>query len=410
MKTFSNADATYRDEFFGRPTKHIAQEFAKGDRYTPHIQLRHGEGAMRVAPYLPFVRIIKDFYTYVSLLAHKFVGKDEAGYIVPANGILPVGDGTEFYEGRPLVYADRDTGGGFGEWPDFGAPVNMNPFTGAPLEAGELSAEGVIVDTLDADPTAGGVAGRTFAAIKAGTMPIGCLTDDALNGADRFNNQEFDPAESLTVLLRGVLLFSEQTAMRRNYGQATREAILLRNQLVSRATVINLNEVGTGTGATELEGLPFWANQGSVSNAVATAFDIIRPGDFVAVNDSGDPIRFDARVDDWNSASTPAAPTDLEMNGRYPIAALQSVIGRCHAREKVEVSTPLALVKTFQDKVLGGSGTGGIETIYTRGAAMTSGQVTSIIATNKPESGANNAYAQGDAEENAKYLLLIRLQ
>jgi len=408
--SFSSGNGkTYRRNFMDRPTKHRSQETLPGDRYSPTIQPRYREGAFRVAPYLPFQFIKKDFFTYVVIRAHTIIGVDMQGYVVPCNGILPVGDGTQFYEGRPLVYADRDHSQlAFGDWPDTDAPKNLNVYDGEPLEAADVNTEGVVEGVAGTGGDDAGKAGLAFAAVSAMVNPMGVLTDEALEGASRFIFNEMDPQESLTMQTMYTLIFAERNEMRYNYGQATRNAIITRNALVGQGTDANLDNVGANAAGAVLDTtLPFWATQGEADEGVATLNDIITPGDLVACDDSGNPVRFDARVDDWNVAHDDAS--GQFPNNRYPVAAMVAVVGRCHAREHLVNSTPLSKVKTYQSEVLGGSGTDGIETYLTRGDEMTAGQVTALIAARKPESGAADAYVSRDALAGRKYAVSIHL-
>ena len=407
---FTGGTNVFKREFFDRPTKHGTHEIVMGDRYSPWLQIRYGEGALRVAPYLPFDRIIKDYQTYTVMRAFTIASVDQSGYVVPANGILAVGDGTNFYDARPLVYsATNYDESAFGDWPDTSAPINVNSFDGALLQAADVNAEGVVTAAVSTDPTGPGIAGMTFVGVKAGSMPIGLVTDELVEGASRFNINEWDPQESVTIQTMYTLAVPETSAMRRNYGQATREALLARNLLVGEVSAEALPNVGTGTTTTELAGLPFWANQGDEDAAGVTGNDMIRSGDLVSCDASGNMIRFDQRVDDWNTQGTPGTPTDLEMNGRYPLAAMAALVGRCHNRQKVVTSRPLSLVKTYQDQILGGSGTGGVEAWALRGSTMSATQRTSIIATGKPETGATDNYSALDAEADARFALLVHL-
>lgn len=407
---FTGGTNSFKREFFDRPTKHGTHEIVKGDRYSPWIQIRFGEGALRVAPYLPFDRIIKDYYTYTVMRAFTISSVDQSGYLVPANGILAVGDGTDFYDARPHVYAAHDyDSSAFGDWPDTDAPINVNPFDGGLLEVADVNAEGVCEAAVSTDPTGPGIAGMTFAGVKSGSMPIGLCTDELVEGASRFNVNEWDPQESVTIQTMYTLAVPEASVNRYNYGQATRQAILDRNNLVGDGTVAALANVGTGTGATELAGLPEWATQGDVTKAGVTGNDMIRGGDVVSCDSKGNMVRFDTRVDDWNIQGSPGTPTDLEINGRYPVAAVAAIVGRCHGRQAVVASTPLSKVKTYQSQLLGGSGTGGIEAWMLRGDVMTTAERTSIIATGKPETGATDNYSALDAVVSSRYALLVHL-
>lgn len=403
--TYTGSSGGFRREFFDRPTKHGTHEVLPGDRYSPWIQIRSGEGALRVAPYLPFDRIVKDFFTYSVMRAFTIASVDQQGYIVPANAILGLGDGTNFYDARPLVYADKDhDSSAFGDWPDTDAPINVNAFDGATIESSDVNVEGVVNAAASTDSTAGGVAGLTFVGVKSASMPIGLVTDELLEGASRFTYNEMDPQESVTIQTMYTLLVPEKTEMRRNYGQATRQALLDRNLLVGEVSALNLPNVGSGTTTSELADLPIWANQGDEDAAGITGNDMIRGGDLVSCDSLGNMVRFDIRVDDFND------DTDaLGTNSRYPVAAMAAVVGRCHGRQTIVTSSPLNLVKTYQSAVLGGSGTGGIEAWALRGTTMTAAQVTSIIAIGKPETGATNDYSELDALLDARYGLLVHL-
>jgi hypothetical protein len=409
---WTGANGGYRRDFHDRPTRHTTHEYAPGDRYSPWLQIRFGEGALRVAPYLPFDRITKDYYAYSVMRAYTIAGVDEQGYIVPANGILPVvggqGSPAAFYEARPLVYAERDYSNvDFGDWPDASPAINLNAVTGTMLEAADVNAEGVVVAAAQVtDPTGAGVAGRDFVGVKAGTMPIGAVTDELLEGASRFVYKQHDPQESVTIQTMYTLAVSETNAMRYNYGQATRNAIMHRNALVGNGTVANLANVGSNTPTETLDDLPFWANQGDIDESNDTDHDMIRAGDLVATDDRGNMVRFDVRVDNWDVESATAG--DIELNHRYPVAAMAAVVGRCHNRQRIAGSRPLSLVKTWHD-LLSGSGTDGIEGWMRRGQEMTAAEVAGIVATNVPNATVDDAYGTLDAEAEEKFGLLIHL-
>jgi hypothetical protein len=406
---FSAAGGNYRREFHDRPTRHAIHEVLPGDRYSPWIQPRYGEGELRVAPYLPFGRITKDFYTYSVIRAYTVGSVDEQGYVVPANAILPVDDGTSFYEARPLVYREVDYAqSAFGDWPDTDAPLNLNPFTGTTLLEADVNAQNVVDAAANSDdPTGAGIAGRDFVGVKAASLPIGCVTDELLEGASRFHFQEFDPQESVTIQTMYTLGVPETNRMRYNYGQATRNAVIRRNDLVGAGTVVNRASL-------DLADMPYWVHQGETvtQTIAATEHDMIRAGDVVASDDEGNFVRFDVRVGDWNVAADTGA--EQELNNRYPLAAVPAIVGRCHVRQRVVKSHPLSLVKTYQERLLGGSGTEGVEAWALRGNVMTADQADSIQETNLPEDTAvsatvDPAYGRLDAAADERFLMFIHL-
>ena len=429
-----STSAVNKSPIWESKTDHDIQEHLNGDRYTPVIQLSRSAGG-RVAPYLPFLSdgYIKEYSTFAVMRRYKLVTFDEQGFFVPANAILRVADtyadttgekGTvdTYYDARPLVYAARDYGSGiYGDVSVDNPPKNLNPWDGEFLAAGDVNAQGCVTSgAASTDAQAGGIAARRFVGVTAQRFPIGVVTDKILSGAGRFQYREFDPMESLTVLTGGrVLLVTEQAVNRYNYGQATRKAIVNRNLLVGSASALALTSI-------QLDEIPYWANQGDATmptadtpgTANATPNDMIMSGDLVACDDAGNFVRFDVRVDDWvDAADNAGADTDIkdtDLNAHYPVAAVHAIVGRCHAREKVVASTALNLVKTYQDSsAVGGSGTGGIEKILTRGAAMSAAELASIQKVLTPAPTAQGATADAalgwDTETSAKFALLIHL-
>lgn len=373
---------------------------------------------------------MKEYNTFAVIRRYKLVTFDEQGFFVPANAILRVGDSyadttgekgasvDTYYDARPLVYAARDYGSGiYGDVSVDNPPKNLNPWDGEFLAAGDVNVQGCVTSgAASTDAQAGGIAARRFVGVTAQRFPIGVVTDKILSGAGRFQYREFDPMESLTVLTGGrVLLVTEQAVNRYNYGQATRKAIVNRNLLVGSASALALTSI-------QLDEIPYWANQGDATmptadtpgTANATPNDMIMSGDLVACDDAGNFVRFDVRIDDWVDATAANDVSDLNLNAHYPVAAVHAIVGRCHAREKVVASTALNLVKTYQDSsAVGGSGTGGIEKILTRGAAMSAAELASIQKVLTPAVTAQGATADAalgwDTETSAKFALLIHL-
>lgn len=364
---------------FESKTDHDSREAYSGERYSPIIHVGDGDRFV-VAPYLPFTNdLVKEVEAFTVIRRHTLVSMDEQGFVVPANGIPRMGDTAE-YEGRPLVYADRDhgaPGAAYGDWEMSNVPVNMNPFTAAALLQANVNAQGVVTGAAG-DPTDGGIAGRTYVGVSAGRFPVGMVTDKVVSRAGRYQFREFDPQRTLTVLVHRVVLLAERSVHRRNYGQAAADAIAARNALVGSGTALALDNV---------DNAPDWAtNDGN---------DLILPGDLVACDDRGELVKLDARIQDF-------AAVDDAFDA-YPPQIIHSVVGRCSAREKVVGDQALALVRTYKNTPdVGGSGTNGVEKILTRGNAMTSGEVTAITA-------ALGATKIWDAEEGEKYGLLVHL-
>lgn len=387
-------------------TDHDSREAYAGERWSPIIQMGDGDRFV-VAPYLPFTSdLVKEFEAYTVIRRHKLISTDEQGFVVPANGILKVFDADAYYEARPLVYADRDVGtagSAYGDWDVTNPPVNMNPFDGLALEAGDLNAQSVVTDgSASTDPTAGGIAGRRYVGVTASRFPLGFVTDKVLSRAGVYQYREYDPQRTLTVLTHRVVLFAERAAHRRNYGQATLDAITTRNSLVGAASALALASIGTA--ATDI---PRWA-RGEAGGASEN--DIILPGDLVAADDAGDFVRLDVRVNNYNSAAAAGNPTTLEMNGQYPLAAMHAVVGRCQARELNVGDAGLALVKTYKNSTdVGGIGTSGVEKILTRGNAMTAGELAGIQATTVEGLPGGTADLEFDAVADGEYGLLIHL-
>lgn len=400
------------------------REAYSGERLSPVIQQPN---ALRVAPYLPFLTdsFVKEYNTFAVMKRYRLVSLDEQGQVVLANGILRVKDQSAsgeagavatYYDARPLIYSAYDYGSGsYGALNVANPPKNIDAFGGDLFASGDLDTEGTNSQaSASTDPTGGGIAGRNFVGVSAARFPIGVICDKVLSGAGRLQFRDFDPQEAMTVLTGRTLLVTEQAVNRYNYGQATRNAVIYRNSKVGTGTTANNTSIVIGD-------MPIWVNQGDTDADVASANDMILPGDLVACDDAGNFIRWDVRVDDWADAAgnveTDGDPavniTDLDLNAHYPVAALAAVVGRCQNREKVVASTALNLVRTYQNSTaVGGSGTGGIEMILTRGATMTSGELASIQKTMTPYqlpvgATADNALAWDAAL--AKFALLIHI-
>lgn len=392
-------------------TDHDIQEYYLGQRYSQIIQ-RNQEG--RIAPYLPFLEFVKEYEQFAVVRAYTIMSRDEQNQFIPANAILAVDDGTDYYEGRPLVYAAADYGSVLSTLNPTSSQQNIHAFDGDLVVSGDLNAEGLVHKATPGGATDGGISSTNWVKTRAARFPVGVVTDKVLTGAGRIQYQEQDPQRTLTMLTSYTLLVAEKAENRYNYGQATRNAILHRNDLVGAGTdaasAYSSANVGTGTGATELAGIPYWANQGVEDGTAATANDLILPGDLVASDDWGRFVRFDGRVDNWNidAAGGPGSPTDLEMWGRYPVPAVNAIVGRCHGRETVVTSDGLSNVRVYKNTTkVGGSGTGA-EKVLTRGDAMTAGEVTSLQATMDP-GGLTITNTEWDAVADAKYGLLIHI-
>lgn len=376
-------------------TDHDTREAYTGDRYQPIIQ--RGDRFM-AAPYLPFIRseLVKEFEAYAVMRRHTLVSVDEQGFVIPANGILkiytPLDTATDYYEGRPLVYSAADlgtAGAAMGDWDLDNPPINMDAFTGLAMTT--INTEGV-VEGVAGGATDGGIAGTTFVKVAGARFPLGVVTDKVLSRAGVYQYREFEPQRTLTILTHRVLLIAERSVHRRNYGQATNAAIVTRNDLVGAGTDVAEDDV-------DVTEIPAWAAQ--------TGNDLILPGDLVACDDSGNFVRLDVRVTNFNDTDG-TDTSNTTVNGNYPIAAMNAVVGRCHAREKVVTDSFAALHRTYKNSTaVGGSGTDGVEKILTRGDVMTSGQVTAIQTA--AAVGALDANGEWDAEADEKFALLIKL-
>lgn len=369
------------------------QEYYEGERYQPSIQ----EGLQFVAaPYLPFDSsdFVKEFELYTVIKRLRLVSLDEQNFVVPANAIIKIDDGTNHYEGRPLVYSDADYGvGAYGDLAVDNPPVNLNPFTATAMVLADVNAEGVVSGASSTDPTAGGIAGRTFVGVSGQRFPIGALVDKVVSRSTDYTHSEFKVQQTLSILTHRTILVAELARNRYNYEQATRNAVAARNALVGAASALALSDVAIAT-------LPLWAQ--------TTGHDLMQAGDLVACDDAGEFIRFLAHTRNWIVQGTPGTPTDAELNGSMPVTAMNAVVGRCHKRERVIGDTGLNLVRTYKNSTaVGGSGTSGVEKVLTRGAAVTSTELSdyqTLVA-----AGPLDPYAEFDTVEGQKYGLLIHL-
>lgn len=366
------------------------QEYYEGERYQPSIQ----EGLRFVAaPYLPFDTsdFVKEFELYTVIKRLRLVSLDEQNFVVPANAILKVDDGTDHYEGRPLVYSAADYGSGtYGNLAVDNPPVNLNPFDGQAVALADVNAEGVISGALSTDPTAGGIAGRTFVGVSGQRFPIGAVVDKVVSRSTDFTHSEYKVQQTLSILTHRTILVAELARNRFNYEQATRNAIAARNALVGAGSTLGLADV-------TLTDCPIWCE--------TTGHDLMQSGDLVACDDAGEFIRWLAHVRSW---ADPDSPTAGELSGELPPAALNAIVGRCHKRERVVSDTGLNLVRTYKNSTaVGGSGTSGVEKVLTRGDAVTSTELSDYQALTA--AGPLDDDAEFDTVEGEKYGLLIHL-